>query len=351
MATNTVLKTLIVDDSATYRRIISSVLSEIPGVNVVGFAENGKHALERIAVLKPDFATVDVEMEVMDGPSLLKELQNIPKPPRCIILSGTTSSNVDSTLSALKLGAYDFVRKPLADDLKENQEQLKKHLLPIISSLQKQSEEKETLNTVRLTSAVPSQLSFPVKAIALGASTGGPSALSKILSNLSPKLSVPLFIVQHMPSEFTTSLAKTLDKHSSLKVVEASDGQPVLHGTVYLAPGGCQMKVEKVDGKVRIRVTNDPPENYCRPSVDYFFRSMATVYGRHCIAAILTGMGDDGALGAKQLKDIGACTIAQDRASSTVYGMPKACVNAGAASFVVELDSIAESLKKLMGRT
>ena len=186
--------------------------------------------------------------------------------------------------------------------------------------------------------------------VALGISTGGPASLTRMLPQLPAKLGVPILIVQHMPPMFTKSLAEDLNRRCALRVCEACDGQPVIPGNVLIAPGGKQMKVERVDGRIAVRITDDPPVNSCKPSVDYLFRSVSEIYGKKSVGVIMTGMGNDGARGCQEMKRQGAAIIAQDEATCVIFGMPKGPIEEGIADVVAPLDDIALEIIRLVGK-
>jgi two-component system chemotaxis response regulator CheB len=355
------LKALVVDDTIVYRKIISDILNELPDVEVVGTAENGELALGRIRTLKPDFLTLDVEMPVMNGLQLLAAIQAQKLAVDCVMVSSKTQSGSQATIQALELGAFDFLSKPDEGGSTAGRAQLKKDMGLILLALKRRKEMLQRFRTMPLalkkdTSSPPVQLkTMPLrrteksKAIAIGISTGGPNALARMLPMLPDNLGVPIFIVQHMPPLFTASLAQSLDKGCKLTVKEAENGEEVKNNTIYIAPGGRQMKVANINGMTRIiRITDDPPENNCRPSADYLFRSAGREYGSQLTCIVMTGMGSDGKLGVSVTKAGGAAIIAQDEASSIVYGMPKSIVDAGLADVVVPLDRIADELVKTL---
>lgn len=363
------IRVLIVDDTVTYRRIISNVLAGIPGVEIVGTASNGKIALEKIKRLKPDILTLDLEMPVMDGLEVLRQLKSAGSEVGAIVLSTFTTEGAKSTMTALSLGAFDFVLKPTGGTPEENMETLRDELRLKIKNFDRTRQIHKILHgkgihTPSRTSAPPAaqKKSGPAermhriaatktpKVVALGISTGGPKSLTRMLPNLPGSLAVPVLIVQHMPPIFTKSMANDLDNRCALSVCEAADGQLVEPGNVYIAPGGKQMKIEWEDGTTLIRITDDPPENSCRPSVDYLFRSVAEIYGARALGVIMTGMGSDGSKGCRQMKQRGASIIAQDEATCVVFGMPREPIEQGIADVVAPLDGIAAEITRLVGK-
>lgn len=351
------LRVLVVDDTIMYRKVVGDILEKIPGVEVVGTANNGKVALSRIATLKPDLITLDVEMPIMDGLETLQEINKTFPDLGVIMLSTLTKRGSEITMKALELGAFDFIAKPDADARQENIQALKNALLPRVNAFAKRLELKILLKQKLrqgggLTTSAPSapkSIAAPrrvgkSKAVAIGISTGGPNALAHMLPKL-PKLGVPIFLVQHMPPLFTKSLAESLNAKCQYEVCEASGNETVRPDVVYIAPGGKQMKVAPGPGGTKvIQITDDPPENNCKPAVDYLFRSVGREYGSLVTGVIMTGMGSDGTLGLKELKSLGAVSVGQDESSCVVYGMPKSAFEAGVVDVVVPLEEIAAEI-------
>jgi two-component system chemotaxis response regulator CheB len=368
MLENTKLKVLIVDDTIVYRKIVSDVLTEIPSVEVVGTAHNGKAALTKIASLKPDLLTLDIEMPEMNGLKVLEELKQRGSEVGVIMLSTLTLEGGALTMKALELGAFDFIPKPSADTMAENRQIVKNAMAPILkefmrnrsirSILYSKAPEKTFKKYDSLASNKPvvksprvfkaSILKSKSEIVAIGISTGGPKALAEMLPQIPKNVGVPILIVQHMPPVFTQSLATSLNSKCEIQVKEAIDGEPVEPNIAYIAPGGKQMKIEAgSDGKKRIiKITNDPPENSCRPSADYLFRSVADHYVGRATGVIMTGMGIDGTKGLQQMKENGATVIAQDENSCVVYGMPKIPIESGLADIVSPLNRIASEIVK-----
>ncbi len=358
------LRVLAVDDTVIYRKIVSDVIEEIPGVELAGVAHNGKIALTKIKQLRPDIITLDIEMPVMNGLETLAALKKSHPHVGAIMLSTLTSENSEITMQALSLGAFDFILKPQnAQNIAAGKQEIRKALEPILRAY---SHSRFVTTTPRQTTSVPRAIrpktapsiktipsAVPKKKteiVAIGVSTGGPKALDQVLPQLPGNIGVPILVVQHMPPIFTQSLATSLNKKCSLRVKEAANREPIEANTVYIAPGGKQMRlVAAADGQRRlIQVTNDPPENSCRPSVDYLFRSVADYYVGRTTAVIMTGMGSDGTKGLGILKEKGAHVIAQDEASCVVYGMPKAPIELGYADVITPLSRIADEIVKTL---
>jgi two-component system chemotaxis response regulator CheB len=364
------LRVLVVDDTVTYRKIVGAVLERIPGVEVVGAAANGRIALDKIDELRPDLLTLDVEMPEMDGLEVLRELRRTHDDLGVIMLSSFTNKGAKSTMDALASGAFDFVLKPSGGTPQKNAEVLRSELQLRIEAFARTRQIRRILSghlteaTCRQSAATPPpkhrapprrQPAGTVRqatpeVVAVGVSTGGPRALGELLPRLPADLAAPVLIVQHMPAIFTKSLAEDLDRRSALRVHEAVDGEPVRPGQVVVAPGGRHMKVERTDKEIVVRVTDDPPENSCRPSVDYLFRSVMEVYGPNALGVIMTGMGNDGARGCELMKQQGATIIAQDAATCVVFGMPKQPIESGAADVVSPLNRIAAEIIQRVGR-
>jgi len=351
------LRVLVVDDTILYRTIISETLAAMDGVEVIGTAINGEVALAKIALLAPDLITLDVEMPVMDGLTTLRRLQESPSKPLVVMVSSHTKQGAAITLQALQLGAHDFITKPDSADPKENRLTLANKFRPLIQAILTQRILRQTLGGLDTTTrqGVPPRPSPPlphpnsrIKIVAIGISTGGPNALAALLPSLPKDFPVPIVIVQHMPKLFTGPLAESLNSKCAIQVQEGEQGQLLEAGSAYLAPGGRQMRVVTAYGQGRpaLEITDDPPENHCQPSVDYLFRSIASLYQGQALGVIMTGMGCDGTLGLRLMKRQGAGVIAQDQASCVVYGMPMEAVKAGVVDVVLPLSGLAAEIMR-----
>lgn len=339
------IKVLIVDDSAVIRKVLGDLLREDPDIEVVGTAANGKLAMAQLAALKPDVVTLDVEMPEMNGLETVKAMRDSGATLPIIMCSSLTAQGATTTLDALALGASDYVTKPSSHGV-NTREVVGEDLLRKIKGLANGAPARPSEAAKQ-----PAQVSKPIvsgpaafDAIAIGVSTGGPNALMEIFPRIPAEIPVPIFIVQHMPPLFTKMLAERLSQVSKIKVFEAQGGQDVVPGCAYLAPGGFHMEVKRVIGRTSISLNENPPENSCRPAVDVLFRSVAAVYGAKTLAAVLTGMGQDGLLGCQAIRAKGGTILAQDKDSSAVWGMPGAVVEAGIASAVVPLSQVAAAL-------
>lgn len=368
------LRVLVVDDTIVYRKAISDIIEEIPGVELAGVAHNGEIALAKIKTLKPDILTLDIEMPRMNGIETLEEIQKNYPGVGAIMVSTLTAEGSEMTMRALELGAFDFILKPQSKNQTEGKKEIRAALEPILRAFARSIFSSSLINrsgrnglasttpgksplgrphvetkTVRPTSARTSTIRRgKSEIIAIGISTGGPNALNQMLPKLPGNLGVPVLVVQHMPPVFTKSLAASLDKKCQLTVKEAENGENILPNVVYIAPGGKQMKlVAGTDGlHRRIKITDDPPENSCKPSADYLFRSVGDYYVGRTTAVIMTGMGSDGTKGLGILKDKAAYIIGQDESSCIVYGMPKAPADLGYLDVVVPLSKIADEIIK-----
>ncbi len=361
------IRVLLVDDSAMFRVSTWRLLEEVKDIEVVGTANNGRKALEAIDELKPDLVTLDLEMPEMDGLEVLRQLRRRNSPVAVIMLSAHTSDTSNATKAALELGAFDFVLKPKATDPYEAEKQFRESLVPRIQAFVRRKTVRELLwkdqpSSPQGSGAMASKDGsavtttddggdFPIDVVAIGASTGGPEALATVLADLPSDLEAAVLIVQHMPSMFTASLANDLNHVCPLQVVEATDGQPVVPGKVFVAPGGRQMKVVPGGDQIVVEINDDPPERDCRPSVDYLFRSVALLHGPRALGVVLTGMGEDGTLGSQLMKRYRAKIIAQDEATCVVYGMSRRLVEEGIADIVAPLDAIPRHIASLCKRS
>jgi two-component system, chemotaxis family, protein-glutamate methylesterase/glutaminase len=350
-----VIKVLIIDDSALVREVLSSILSKDKNIKVVGSAVDPLNAVKKINTLKPDVLTLDLEMPRMDGLTFLEKLM-VLFPMPVVIISTLARRGGPATFKALELGAVDFVTKPgtgFAKGLEElssdiiakvknaaaaNMDVIKKHAG--IHRVEQQSSPKKNIlfKEASPESKVP-LVSSTDKIIAIGASTGGTVAVKEILQKL-PANIPPILIALHMPAGFTASYAESLNNTCRLRVKEAEDGETPLKGRAYVAPGGKHMLLEKNSSGYRIKIENSPPVNRHRPSIDKTFFAAAYSSSPNSLGVILTGMGDDGARGIKEMYDRGSPTIAQDEKSSVVFGMPKQAIARGAITKVLPLDEI-----------
>lgn len=333
------IRVFIIDDSVIFRKFLADVINAIPNVRVAGAASNGQEALDKLPDVKPDFITLDLEMPVLNGLQTLIRLDLNRTGYKVIMISAYTAEGAQATLKALEYGAFDFITKPSFSDREHNI----KFLTDKLSTLFSGSTLSDIHTRIQYTPFVQSpKTRFIPEIIAIGVSTGGPNALSTILSSLPHNFPVPILIVQHMPKLFTRSLAESLDRKTSISVIEAQNGTIVKPGTAYIAPGGQQMKIVKCtdNNLVKIELIDDPPEQYCKPSANYLFRSVARIFKERALGVILTGMGSDGILGLKLMKRQGAFIIGQDQTTSIVYGMPREAFKAGVVDIQLPIQDI-----------
>ncbi len=348
------IRVLIVDDSALMRQVLTKILSSDPSIEVVGTAANPLFARDKIKSLCPDVLTLDVEMPHMDGLTFLEELM-AAHPMPVVMVSSLTQKNCEVTLRALELGAVDFFAKPVlhtASGVFEGAAQIiEKVKMASVARLRARAVPANTVGSPANSAPaqpIPTRIGHRATRhlIAIGASTGGTEAIREVLTML-PTDAPGIVIVQHMPPGFTASFANRLDTLCTIRVSEAKDGDRVQPGHALIAPGNLQTSVYRSGADYYVRVVDGDPVNRHRPSVDVLFDSVAATAGNNAVAAILTGMGDDGARGMRRMRDAGARTIAQDEATCIVFGMPKEAIAAGGAEFVFPLPRIAGELLRL----
>jgi two-component system chemotaxis response regulator CheB len=363
-------RVLIVDDSRVFRAALAEALAGEEGCAVVGSVFSGEKALEFLRSTPADVVTLDVEMPGLDGLQTLAAIQrlNASRPPEAeigvIMVSAFTSRGADVTIRALQAGAFDFVTKPNEPSADANLAELRRQLtvkirlfmarrpMPTGAAEGRGVRGEGGQAADRPALARPSPLvraARPARAILIASSTGGPRALDLLLPDLCRRVAQPVVIVQHMPPPFTHSLAESLSRRVGAPVVEAADGEPAQSGTVYIAPGGRHLVLRNQGNRLVMGLNDQPPENHCRPSADVLFRSAAAALGGEAVAVVLTGMDCDGTAGLRPLKRAGAYVIAQDEATSVVWGMPGNVVRAGLADEVLPLGEIAPAVQALAG--
>jgi two-component system chemotaxis response regulator CheB len=352
-----ILRILVVDDSALYRQLIQNVLREVPGVQVVGMAKSGQEALSQVEELAPDLLTLDVRMPGGDGIHVLHELKKRRSKTKAIMVSSLTANGAQVTMDALLEGAFDFILKPGGPDAAANRQALLDALSEKIRIYRDSQARRAGGRSPVSPRQAPAEPKTPMRsptsgcdAVVIGTSTGGPVALREVLGQLPGDLPVPVLIVQHMPAQYTNSLAQRLNERSQLEVVEACDGMTLEPGWAFLAPGGKHMKVTPRRPRSRIQITDDPPELSCRPSADYLFRSVAEAFGGRVLAVVMTGMGRDGMEGCRLLKASGATVFAQHPDGCIVFGMPKAVIDEELADRVVPLQELAAAIMLHVGQ-
>ena len=359
------IRVLVVDDSAVIRGLITRLLEADPEVAVVGSVGNGQMAVASLRRTAVDVVVLDIEMPVMDGLTALPLMLEAAPEVKIIMASTLTKRNAQVSLKALSAGAADYVAKPTSTAEIQAAQDFRRELVEKVKALgaagrRRRAERGEPVSRDlpfrpvpvpkverRIVLRAPSQRHPEI--IAFGSSTGGPQALMTTLARFPTSIRLPILITQHMPATFTSILAEHLARASGWPTGEAVDGEPIRPGRIYVAPGDFHMKVAAQDGGRVIRLTREPPENFCRPAVDPMFRSLAEVYGAGVFGVILTGMGSDGSKGARAVVEAGGGVIAQDEASSVVWGMPGAAAHAGVCSAVLPLNDIAGYIKRVAG--
>lgn len=342
------IKILIVDDSAFMRKLLSDLFSAESDFFVVGTARNGKEAIEKVKQFKPDVITMDVEMPIMSGLQALEIImKEIPTP--VVMLSSLTSAGANATLSALELGAVDFVAKTagvISNIAGISTEIVAKSRAAIKANVSQLSKVKVIVPSMTNLSFQSFKQSTNEPILAIGTSTGGPRALQEIVTRLPGNLPCGVVIVQHMPPGFTRSLAERLNSLSSLTVKEAEHNDIIREGLVLIAPGDHHMSIEREGNKKVVKLNQNPPIGGHRPAVDPMMESVAKVYGESAVGVILTGMGHDGAKGIQAIKQKGGYTIAEDQSTAVVFGMPKSAIELGVVDKVAPLSTIAAEIVK-----
>lgn len=339
-----IIKVLIVDDSALVRQSFKAMLETDPEIQVIGTASDPYVAVQKIQKEKPDVITLDIEMPRMDGLTFLKKIMH-QAPMPVLVISNQTARGAESALKALESGAVDVMTKPGLSNPLEMEESRIRLIDHVRSAFNASSPNRREVhsNVIPRTNRIHS-LPFSSQAlIAIGASTGGTEAIKSFLQDL-PAQMPPIVIVQHMPEKFTASFASRLNDFCTLRVKEAEDNEPIVSGSVYVARGDHHMVVKSQQGKLLTKLYKSELVNRHRPSVNVLFNSVAEVKGKHAIGIIMTGMGDDGATGMRAMYDKGAYTIAQDEASSVVFGMPHKAILAGGVSSVLPLNEISKEV-------
>ena len=386
------IKVMVVDDSVVIRGLISRWVGEDSALELAGSHRNGRLAVDDIAKSKPDIVVLDIEMPDMDGLTALPLLLKGYPSTKIIMASTLTRRNAEISLRALSLGATDYVPKPESNSEVTTSKSFRTELIDKIKAIGGMAEatapqfrassragsarpgvkarplqsRRSLAGDAKAPSAAeaPSRAAAPVmgangialrklgsarpRALLIGSSTGGPQALEKLLQEIGPQMrSVPILITQHMPATFTAILAEHLARASGMPSAEAKDGEVVQNGHIYVAPGGKHMELVKRAGQAVVKLTDDAPVNFCKPAVDPLFETAATVYGSATLAVILTGMGHDGTAGAQYIVDAGGSVLAQDEATSVVWGMPGAAAQAGVCAAVLPLNQIGSKVMRI----
>lgn len=346
------IRVLIVDDSALMRKILTDILKTDNEILVVGTAKNGKEALEKIEILKPDIITMDIEMPLMDGITTLKHVVSRFKLP-VIMISSLTLKGAELTLKALDEGAVDFLPKP-TNIFSLNQDDIRAE---IIEKIKIGSKSKLFIKKPIFNSQKPKVQNNVVKIndgdfsniVVIGTSTGGPRALQTLISEIPNDINATIVIVQHMPPKFTKSLADRLNSNSNIPIKEAEEGDILSRGCGYIAPGDYHMTIVKESSKLVVRLNKNPQVMGLRPTVDVLMKSVADIEGYSKLGVILTGMGSDGTKGIVKMKKSGSYNIAQDESTSVVYGMPKSAIASNCIDDILPLEKIAYRITNKVG--
>ncbi len=349
-----VIRVLLVDDTAVVKRILSQILEEEPDIVVAGTASNGLEALQKLPRLSPDLIILDVEMPGMGGLDMLRELRKSGSTIPVLLFSSITERGAMVTVEALLLGANDYVTKPtMLGSIAAAREHIRSHLLPRVRALLKGQRLPLSVPLEAASPAVPSPrrpilnvAAGLVDAVVIAVSTGGPNALGDLIPALPEDFPVPVFIVQHMPAFFTRALAQRLDREAALSVAECDRPREASEAQVWLAAGGYHMVLAREGAAVQLRPDLSEPENFCRPSADVLFRSAVQVYGSRVLGVVMTGMGQDGGLGSRAIREAGGHVIVQDEASSVVWGMPGYVCQEGLANKVLPLNDLAHEIQQ-----
>lgn len=352
------MKILVVDDSVVFRTQISTLLKEVDGVEIIGTAANGKIALQKLEQGSIDLMTLDLEMPEMDGISTLKAMRAKGFKTKVIVFSSLTIAGAEKALEALSAGADDVALKPHGDimSFEHAQEMIRSALIPKVLQFVGRIESKAVPVTVKAPKTVIPEKGKAKRhiadllptAVVIASSTGGPSALETIFSQLKGPFNKPIFIAQHMPPVFTELLAKRLREMCGADVHEAKDGEVVKPNGVYVAPGDYHMVLVRVDGVVKIMLNQDPHRNSVRPAADFLFESASEVYMSSLLGVVLTGMGEDGAIGARRIRENSGAILIQDKESCVVFGMPGAIFNNDDFDEIGDLKMITNVLRKVI---
>ncbi len=341
------IKAIVIDDSVLVRNIITDLLESDGNIEVIATGKTGLECVELVEKYKPDLVTLDIEMPVMDGLTALETLtsKNIKVP--VIMLSVLTQRNAEATFKALELGAIDFVPKP-SNETKLTLEEIGTLLKSKIREYFDHEVIKKTPRVKVKVGNFPEIKKETIKALAIGTSTGGPNALHVVFQQFPENFSIPVFLVQHMPSGFTKAFAERLDEISKIKVKEAEHGEIIKPSVAYLAPGNYHMKVKRKENNIVIDLDQTPLVNGHRPSFDVTLESLSAIYGSGLLGVIMTGMGKDGAEGMKKLKERGGVTIAQDEKTSVIFGMNRQAIELGGIDYIVPLEEIVQNVIRII---
>ena len=347
MTHNLDTRVLIAEDSPTMRRHLVNMINEAPGLKIIGEARDGEEALSMVDQLKPDVVSMDIRMPGIDGLEATRRIMN-QHPTPVVVVSGLVEQDIDLSFQALQAGALAVVEKPL-DRNDPSFAAKQRHLVNTLMAMARVRVVRrwDKVDTVPAVPRQTASLRPPAELVAIGASAGGPSALRALLKDLPADYHLPIVIAQHMPAEFTNGLARWLEKGLTLQVEVANDDLILSPSVVYLAPGATHLHVTRCQGRFCAKIEPEQGAHRYQPSVDVLFNSVAETCGAAGVGVILTGMGDDGAIGLLAMRQAGAATFAQDEASCTVFGMPGAAINQGAVENVLGLSNLAATLANL----
>ncbi|MCB1178766.1 MAG: chemotaxis response regulator protein-glutamate methylesterase [Leptospiraceae bacterium] len=341
------IRAIVIDDSALVRNIITDLLQSDGQIEVIATGKTGLDCVQLIEKLNPDVVTLDIEMPVMDGLTALKEISRKNLRVAVIMLSVLTQHGAKATFQALELGAIDFVPKP-STEMKMGLEEIGLLLKSKIIGYFDHELKKKAPRVKIKVGNFPEVKKYPIKAVGIGTSTGGPNALHSLFRGIPEGFSYPIFVVQHMPAGFTRAFAERLDEISKIKVKEAENGEIVRPGVAYIAPGNYHMKIQRRDINISIELDQGTQVNGHRPSVDVTIDSLTNCYGSSLVGVIMTGMGRDGADSMKRLKERGGATIAQDEKTSTIFGMNRQAIDQGGIDHVVPLEEIVPNILRII---
>ncbi len=371
----TPVKALVVDDSMVFRKILSDLLKEIPGIEIVGHAPNGRIALQKLSAQKPDLLLLACSLPEMSGFEVLAEIREKQIDCGAIMLSDSNADLQKTGVAALTAGAFEFLARPGGETIEETSRLLRPQLKLAVEAFQERLRIRRMMGlgvrkatfTAGVTKSSPGNRKDSDSSVAatknrlnvgfadlivIGISTGGPPALAEVLASIRQPLNIPVIIVQHIPPFFSGPLAAGLREKSGQQVYEIADGMPLEPGKFFISPGGAHVKLVKEPGNsgYQLRLSDDPPENSCRPSIDYLLKSAVNSFVGNIAVLIMTGMGSDGLNGSQLVKKAGGYVVAQNGESCVVYGMPKAIIEAGLADEVLSLNEIPDGIQRIARR-
>lgn len=351
---------VLVDDSSVIRGALARIIETDPNIEIVASVSNGEMAVSIANNKKPDVMILDIEMPVMDGLTALPKILEKSPDTKVVMFSALTEQGADITIRAMALGAVECIVKPASSQDTGPKSEFHRYITGLINTLGSTPHAHAHHDDIQIIKTAPKQrpLSSPrtspsgafarPEILAIGSSTGGPQALFNVLKNIGT-INIPIIITQHMPATFTKILAEHITQHSSMPAQEGEDGMVVENGHIYVAPGGKHMGFKKDGGKLIIKLNDDAPENFCKPAVDVMMRSIIELYQNKILCVILTGMGQDGLIGARQLHQLGGRIIAQDKETSVVWGMPGAVATAEICDKILPIDDIGPAIKQIIG--